>query len=263
MNSLNDDQVYKDFSSWYKEVCLDCTPEILQMRFDSMSNLLNDLTWKDIESMLRIVFKTKQKPSNESIKLIGDAFKAQDETFEFNRNQREVEILCGAALSTLCNIDNTLSPITTLGVLNASMNGSRSPECPIDLVSIAKSSMRMLSESVRKRPDMEIATAKMIQNINAELMTKKIPETFDGATASAIFLELIKAVNTNFQSLHVRTSNIVNELSNYLGPARREAADVELEVVRVSIHVRAVRPARRQREPCATPFPGFQSTCEP
>ena len=219
-------QMDKEFLIWYKEVCLDCTPEILQKRWDSISSLLEKLSWKDVESLLRIVFKTKQLPSHETLELIKNVLTNQDETFEFDRSQREIEVLCGAALSTLCKINNPFSAVATLGILNTSLNRCRVPECPIDLISIAQNNMNILSERTRERPDFEPEMSLKIQSINIEPYTKKIQEAFDSSTVVAALLQLNKTTNTTIQSLQNQIHNIFYGINNFLA-----AQDEELQML--------------------------------
>jgi hypothetical protein len=82
-----------------------------------VSALLASATRADIECMLRVVFRAKSVPSAESLARIRQQFKDADDLFEMSGNDRELEILCGAALAVLLERTDDMGATAALAVI--------------------------------------------------------------------------------------------------------------------------------------------------
>src|ERR1700693_5184437 len=93
--------MHPDFPRWYRAVDLEENRDRLHHRFNGLSDLIKIPSRADVEGMIRVAFRPKQGASPEVVAHIRQKFKDADDLFDMQGNDRELEILCGAALAVL------------------------------------------------------------------------------------------------------------------------------------------------------------------
>lgn len=145
----------QEFPRWYREVSIGDDRERIQRRWAGLCALVASATQSDVEAMIRVAFKTKTTAQALSLTRIEKAFKDTDDLFSLSGNEREVQVLCGAGLVLLCRASEGVSPAAALAVTTAAAGGGRRPKVSLDLVAVAEAGLRVMAESVRKRPNLE------------------------------------------------------------------------------------------------------------
>ncbi len=182
------------FKRLYREVSMSVDRESMQRRWDGVLALLKSIEAQDIEAALCIVFKTKQLPAKEALDRIRLPFKTADDLFEMSGNDRELEILCLSVLSLLCREDATLGPLAAIAVSTTAINGARSQQLSMDIISEAEQALTTWSEQSRSRPDitkllsksfLKVDFAKSLEALEASADINGIKEAFKHAAASA------------------------------------------------------------------------------
>lgn len=141
-----------DFAQWYRSLELSTDDAMLKRRRDGVAALLKQATSPDVEALVRVAFRTKQVAAPEHLTKIRQAFKSADDDFPLQGNDRELQLLCAAALTELSRKDGDVAATAAVSVSTASACGSRRPELPLDLVRAAESAIGTLSDGRRSRP---------------------------------------------------------------------------------------------------------------
>jgi hypothetical protein len=146
--------MHSEFARWYGAVCLGDDREKIHRRWAGVSALVAGLKRADVESMIRVAFRIKPDASVESLVPIRKPFKDADDLYDMRGNDRELEVLSGAALAVLFEKGQDDAAIAALAVTTAALGGARQVDLPMDLISLAERTIAELAESRRKRPDL-------------------------------------------------------------------------------------------------------------
>ena len=93
--------MHADFPRWYREVSVEENRDRLQRRWTGVSSILPTLDQAAVENLLRTVFHAKSGPTPEAVGKIRQAFKAADDLFDLEGNDRAVEVLSATILGTV------------------------------------------------------------------------------------------------------------------------------------------------------------------
>src|SRR4051794_22593283 len=91
----------EEFPRWYRAVDVSENRQRLDDRWKGVSSLVQATDPTNVESMLGLLLRTKSRPDAASMTSLRKHFKEVDDLFEMSGNDRELEILCGAALATI------------------------------------------------------------------------------------------------------------------------------------------------------------------
>ena len=94
--------MHPSFPRWYREVDVEEKRERLHGRWSGIAALLPTLDKAEVESLIRLLFKTKANPSSDVLAKVRQTFKDADDLFDMEGNDREMEVLVGATLHR-CN----------------------------------------------------------------------------------------------------------------------------------------------------------------
>ena len=101
--SNNDDASFKDdFTRWYQALELGSETQARDVRFGAVQVLVAKAKVEDVETLVRIAFKSRQMPGTEALARVRGHLVAGDGTFPQQGNDRELQLMCGAALAELC-----------------------------------------------------------------------------------------------------------------------------------------------------------------
>jgi hypothetical protein len=102
--------MHADFPRWYREVGFGEDRDRVQRRWNAISSLIPTLDQHAVENILRVVFHAKAAPAAEVIARFREAFRAADDLFDMQGNDREVEVLCGTMIAVLLEKGGSVPP---------------------------------------------------------------------------------------------------------------------------------------------------------
>jgi hypothetical protein len=143
-----------DFPRWYRAVDMGEHLEQVRRRWQGIANLVGKAAEAEVGAMLAVAFATKPKPTVTALASIREAFKAADDLFDSHGNDRELEVLCGAALATLFERGGEICAFAALGATTASCGNARPTNLPMDIPGLAERAIAAMAEKRRARPDL-------------------------------------------------------------------------------------------------------------
>lgn len=178
--------IHPEFARWYGAVSLGDDREKIKRRWVGVSTLVSALTRADVESMIRVVFRIKPQAPLESLDRIRKPFKDADELFEMTGNDRELEVLCGAALAVFFEKGGDAAATAALAVTTAALGGARQSDLPMDLAALAERTIATVAEAHRKRPDLKRYASAEAPKLDFDKAVAKITEvaSIDGVKAA-------------------------------------------------------------------------------
>jgi len=147
-------EMISQFPRWYGDVEIANDPEKLKRRWVGVSKLAENATRADIEAMIRVAFRTKQKPSPVSLQSIRKTFKDADDLFEMDGNSREIEVLCGASLAAILTSGGDAAAMAALSLTTAALGRSLKTDLALELTKLADTAILEIAEANRERPDL-------------------------------------------------------------------------------------------------------------
>jgi GTPase-associated system helical domain len=154
VSEANTPPMRDEFLRWYRPVNVSANRELLEARWRGVVGLVETADAASVETMLAIALRTKPRPQPARVAKLRERFKAADDLFEMEGNDRELEVLSAAALATLYDSDNDASAHAALTATTASCFGARTADFPLDLAAAAEATICRISETRRKRPDL-------------------------------------------------------------------------------------------------------------
>jgi hypothetical protein len=142
------------FSQWYKTVDLEGDSNRIQNRLKGTTQLTESAERQDIEALLRCIYRIKGTVQPDKMPYIREIYQKIDTTFGEDKNDREMEILCGATLALLCEKSDELATTAALSILAANVEGGRTYDLPMKLTELAYSCLGRVAEDKRQRPDL-------------------------------------------------------------------------------------------------------------
>jgi GTPase-associated system-like protein len=178
--------MHPEFGRWYGAVSLGEDREKTSRRWAGVSALVAGATRVDIESMIRVAFRIKQEVSVEALARIRKPFKDADDLFEMHGNDRELEVLSGAALAVLFAKGGDDAATAALAATTAALGGARQFDLPMDLTTLAEQTIAKIAEAHRKRPDLARHTSAESTKLDFDKSMAKIAEvpSWDGVKAA-------------------------------------------------------------------------------
>jgi hypothetical protein len=189
--STNAATMHPDFPRWYREVSVEENRERIAHRWTGVSSLVEDMNLNDVEALLRLVYRAKLRPSADSMARIRKFFKDADDLFDMQGNDREVEVLAGAALAVLLESNASIVAETALAITTTILEGARVAQLPMDLGALAETCIARIAESQRTRPIRTKLTLKKSKDALAQ---------FDAAGVSSALDRAAEAINSAFAS---------------------------------------------------------------
>jgi hypothetical protein len=189
--STNATTMHPDFPRWYREVSVEENRDRIAHRWTGVSKLVADMNLNDAEALLRLVYRAKLRPTADSMARIRKFFKDADDLFDMQGNDREIEVLAGAALAVLLESDADTVAEIALAITTTVLEGTRVAQLPMDLDALAETSIARIAESQRTRPIRTKLTLKRSKDALAQ---------FDAAGVSSAFDRAAEAINSAFAS---------------------------------------------------------------
>ncbi|MCK1418136.1 MULTISPECIES: GTPase-associated system all-helical protein GASH [unclassified Bradyrhizobium] len=141
-----------EFPRWYRTVDVSENRARLDNRWKGVASLAKAADSAGIETMLALLLKSKSRPGDAAMAVLREHFRAADDLFDMADNDRELEILCGAALATILDGDGDIAVEASLKTSGAFFVGSRKATFPFDLAAAAEVAIARIADGRRTRP---------------------------------------------------------------------------------------------------------------
>lgn len=208
--------MHADFPRWHAAIGLGDDGARRQARWAGVSAIAEDGTTINIEALLRLAYKSRQPAGAAQVAKIREAYKAADPAFEMSGNDREMQVLAGAALAELMNRGGAAGAEAALAVSAAALGGARKPSLPVDLPVLAEHALDRLADSARKRPSLTTHAPTDVPKLDFAKAIAKVQEAPNGpgmAEALGLAAEAMRAALT---VLTRRQASAVNALDAFI-----------------------------------------------
>ncbi|WP_122425542.1 GTPase-associated system all-helical protein GASH [Pseudomonas viridiflava] len=205
-------EVSSEFASWYAGAFMNDS-EIIERRWKGVVDTATVADVDTVEVLVRYTFSTvaaanggKVEALNKQHQALLTSLSGNGSTLDPKDCRRELQLLSAAVLSRLLN----RMPDAAIAVLNASFEGARTPDLPMDLVARAQKALAELSRTKHKRPpaeDFEVKLAAVKFEVSQEALAEMSPTLWQselnklrGASQDALG-EIVKRSNVVTNSL--------------------------------------------------------------
>lgn len=209
-------EMHDDFAGWYRDVEIATDPDRLSRRWAGVVGLFDGMTVQDVEALIRLTFRSKQGPGSEALQRIRKPFRDADDSFQTHGNDREVEVLSAAALAVLLEQDGPVAVSAALAVSTASFGGVRRPAVSTDLVQLAESAIRRMSETMRRRPSVNLQLPNTLQKLDFGKSAETVraaPNAEGFAQAFTLAAESVRTTITGIARNHASAVQAVHRFS--------------------------------------------------
>lgn len=171
-----------NFPTWYREIDLEPTEEMLKKRWAAIETIAKEATTSDLEEIIRF-FLTKGNLGDCASKL-NASFQKTDAMFVIKNNERELVVLSGTVLIRVVDTRPDLASFVCLGMNCYSFYVSTDSHPLQEIIQLLKSHLRRISKEVR-------AYKSKLVPLKA-LNLKPAIEGFQAAAAEPSFPKLIE-----------------------------------------------------------------------
>lgn len=208
--------MHPHFPRWHEAIGLGSDQERRMARWAGVSTVAEDETSTNIEALLRLAFKTRQSAESAALTKIREAFKAADAGFDMKGNDREMQVLAGAALSQLMSRGGLAGAEAALGVTTAALAGARKPDLPLDLAILAEDAIDTIAEANRTRPKLKSHATTDAPKFDFEKAAAKVRETPNWEGVAEAFGLAADATRGALAIMARRQANAVNALDSFI-----------------------------------------------
>jgi hypothetical protein len=177
-----------EFPLWYREFVIDGKTAATGKRWEGLSSLLPTVNNEAIESFLRIAAGGKITASRDDLQKIGKALSDADEYFDPSASSREIQVLSAALLALLLKQESDVAARAAVAISTTDLNGHRTWNLPMSLVSLAEAAIVKIAELYRERPDLgslNVSISKLDATKAKEFIAAgDVPSAFDAVGAS-------------------------------------------------------------------------------
>lgn len=215
-----------NFPIWYQDVSVDADEARRSVRLEGIDTLTAEADRELIEGLVRIAIGVdRQDPSHDVLARVHKSFKDSDPTFDPVNSAREIQVLAAATLVNLFANSSHQGDIAALSVSTASVDSSRKFDLPMDLPSLAETTLDDRSIEARERPDLDKHNKPQAFKIGNSIA--EIPEGgLGGAVNESQLLAMAKEVQTSLRAVANRQTSVVNALARFI-----KVQDEELQVL--------------------------------
>lgn len=209
-------QMTTDFARWYAEAFMDEGAR-RELRWKGVVELAAGADHEIIEVLTRLAFPTPVPASGRKSEDLTTVYSSLvqtisgcDTTFDPTHSARELQVLAAAALARLV----PTKPDAALLVTTASIDGTRKPDLPMDLVGLAEAALIKLTERKHVRQDLteiELAAPKVNYKFDAEILA-----TMEGEQIQAEFNRLHDATAAAIERVVAGQNRVVKVLHDRL-----------------------------------------------
>lgn len=221
----NEVTLKEDLPRWLRVLEVIPNASTQEKRRVGIEALLKQAMRADVETMIRLGLKTKQSPSTEAIARIRQPIKTADDSFHNYANDRELQILCAAALAELLRRHGDIPAVAALGLSTATILGVNKPDLPFDLAEAAEFAILAQAETRRRRPDF----GKLLSAAFPQAEFDKVAAAFNPVDLNNVapaLTALVDAVRASHNALLQRCNDGLDAASAFIN-----LQDEELEML--------------------------------
>lgn len=209
--------MHVDFPRWHAAIGLGDDEARRQARWAGVSTIADDGTTINIEALLRLACNSRQSAAAAQIVKIREAFKTADAAFEMSGNDREMQVLAGAALAELMNRGGPAGAEAALAVSAAALGGARKYNLPVDLSALAEDAIERLADTARMRPSLHTHAATDAPKLDFEKAKAKVQETPNGPGIGEALELAAAAIRSALAVMTQRQAKAVKALDAFIG----------------------------------------------
>lgn len=215
MSSEDAMSMHAEFPVWVREFELGEDINAREKCWTGVVAFVNDAEGDDVEELIRLAFKTRQKASTPFLKKFHSALHdANPEAVP--GNDREMEVLAGCCLVVMLDIDDAeLAALAALAITTTSAGGGRKHKLPMDIVGLAENALIRLSESNSQRPDLTKYTSTALPKLGLEDAIAKVAQ-FDTAGVAAAFTLAATAISTSLKTIATKQNTAINAVNTFM-----------------------------------------------
>jgi ferritin len=221
----------EELATWLAEFDFGGKSELPSLRVEAVGTFASSISVSDIEELVRMAFRTREKPASEFIERFRLGLRTNNTEFPAYGNDREMEVLAGMTLySVMASSKDDMSAICALSISSASIDGVRSHSMPFDLTGYAEYFLTQISELNSQRPNLIRLGDKHTAAIQA---IEAIP---DPAPSSATIKAAMTAIVKAAQSGTTQINNMFSAAGKFM-----KQQDEELQILWWLLGDRAVK----------------------
>jgi hypothetical protein len=204
----------EEFPRWYRAVELGDNRAKLDARWKGVSSLAKAADRGMIETILAVLLKTKSRPDAQAITALRGHFKAADDLFEMSNNDRELEVLSGAALATVLDGSGDIAAWAALSTTTALFAGARAADFPYDFGGTSEATIARISEQRRTRPELPRLGQVGRFGVDADSI-EKLKQAINHETVSAAINVVAAQANAVARDLAGKTNAAVKAMEHF------------------------------------------------
>ncbi|WP_160121361.1 GTPase-associated system all-helical protein GASH [Rhodovarius lipocyclicus] len=208
--------MHADFPRWHTAIGLGDDEARRQARWAGVSTIAADGDSMNIEALLRLAYKSRQPAAAAQVAKIREAYKVADPAFEMSGNDREMQVLAGAALAELMNRGGVAGAEAALAVSGAALGGARKANLPIDLLVLAEDALDRLADSARTRPSLKMHTQTEAPKLDFAKAIAKAQEAPNGPGFAEALVLAAEATRAALTIMTRRQTSAVNALDAFI-----------------------------------------------
>lgn len=220
-----DKPMHPEFTHWYQSVDIGKNSEQYQRRWEGVLETATQANKDDVETLIRLAYQARQKPSQDATQIIRQHFRDYDESFEMTGNDRELQVLAGASLAVMMeSSDFEEAERAALAVTTTALGNGRRADLPMDLAALGEQSIRILGERNRRRPSLKVSSK--APELDFENSVAKVVETPNWEGVKQAFALAAETTQEALRKLAIRQRTAVNDVAKFI-----EVQDEELQML--------------------------------
>lgn len=216
--------MHKDFARWYAAVSVDDNQARRDARWAAVATIIASADRKVVETLLRLAHRSRQPPPSAAVQALRQAFKANDETFEMNGNDRELQVLAAAGVAALMDTDRSAGAWAALAATTTGLHGARKPDLPMDLAALGEAAIVRRGEANRKRP--VVGGQGNVPTFDSGQAARKMKEVQNFESAIQAFTLIGDAIGAALKVLAEDQANMVRSFNRFF-----QVQDEELQML--------------------------------
>lgn len=208
--------MHPDFARWLAAIEMGGDESRRLLRWTGVSAVVESPDNSDIETLIRLAFRSRQPAGIAQVEKFRQAFKKADATFEMVGNDRELQVLASVSLATLMSKGGNRGGEAALAITTASLDGARRPDLPMDLAVLADSAINQIAEINGKRPDLSAYTSVNAPKLDFQQAAEKVTAEPNWQGVAQAFTMAAEKARAAFAEVVRQQTNATSAMGNFL-----------------------------------------------
>jgi hypothetical protein len=205
-----------EFPRWYRAVDVSENRGRLESRWKGVASVAKTANSGSIETMLALLLGTKSRPGEAAMAALREHFRAADDLFDMTDNDRELEILCGAALATILDGNGDTAAEAALKTSVAFFGGARKATFPLNLAASAEAAIARIADKRRTRPTISRLTDVGRAGLNQTTRDKITKEALTADNILAGFDNLATSTNSVTADMAKKVNAVFGDIDDFV-----------------------------------------------